>query len=98
MGDGGGSRGADAQDMTKLLGGLLRIASNRDGPGYTVPADNPYVGVAGVAPEIWAKGMRNPHPAERRLQARAGVSVGCCGRAQRPADLHKMHSRRDLSR
>jgi Glucose / Sorbosone dehydrogenase len=60
MGDGGGSRGADAQDMTKLLGGLLRITPNRDGPGYTVPADNPYVGVAGVAPEIWAKGMRNP--------------------------------------
>ena len=60
MGDGGGSRGADAQDMTKLLGGLLRITPNRDGPGYSVPDDNPYVGVAGVAPEIWAKGMRNP--------------------------------------
>ena len=60
MGDGGGSRGADAQDMTKLLGGLLRITPNRDGPGYTVPDDNPYVGVAGIAPEIWAKGMRNP--------------------------------------
>lgn len=60
MGDGGGSRGADAQDMTKLLGGLLRITPNRDGSGYTVPDDNPYVGVAGVAPEIWAKGMRNP--------------------------------------
>lgn len=60
MGDGGGSRGADAQDMTKLLGGLLRITPNRDGPGYTVPDDNPHVGQAGVAPEIWAKGMRNP--------------------------------------
>ncbi|MGH2476032.1 MAG: PQQ-dependent sugar dehydrogenase [Candidatus Limnocylindrales bacterium] len=60
MGDGGGSRGADAQDMTKLLGGILRITPNRGGPGYTVPADNPYVGVPGVAPEIWAKGMRNP--------------------------------------
>jgi len=46
--------------MTKLLGGLLRITPNRDGPGYTVPDDNPYVGVAGIAPEIWAKGMRNP--------------------------------------
>jgi len=60
MGDGGGSRGADAQDMTKLLGGLLRITPNRDGPGYTVPEDNPFVGQPGVAPEIWAKGMRNP--------------------------------------
>ena len=60
MGDGGGSKGADAQDMTKLLGGLLRITPNRDGPGYEVPADNPYVGQPGIAPEIWAKGMRNP--------------------------------------
>jgi hypothetical protein len=60
MGDGGGSRGADAQDMTKLLGGMLRITPNRDGPGYTVPGDNPFVGQAGIAPEIWAKGMRNP--------------------------------------
>ena len=31
MGDGGGSRGADAQDMTKLLGGLLRITPDRTG-------------------------------------------------------------------
>lgn len=60
MGDGGGSRGADAQDMTKLLGGMLRITPNRDGPGYTVPGDNPFAGQAGIAPEIWAKGMRNP--------------------------------------
>jgi glucose/arabinose dehydrogenase len=60
MGDGGGSSGADAQDMTKLLGGLLRITPDRNGPGYTVPDDNPYVGHEGIAPEIWAKGMRNP--------------------------------------
>ena len=59
-GDGGGSRGADAQNMTKLLGGIFRIAPNVDGAGYTVPADNPYVGQDGIAPEIWAKGMRNP--------------------------------------
>jgi hypothetical protein len=60
MGDGGGSRGADAQDMTSLHGGILRITPNRTGPGYTVPDDNPYVGQEGIAPEIWAKGMRNP--------------------------------------
>jgi hypothetical protein len=60
MGDGGGSSGADAQDMTKLLGGILRITPDRDGPGYTVPDDNPYVGQDGIAPEIWGKGMRNP--------------------------------------
>ena len=25
-----------------------------------MPEDNPYVGREGIAPEIWAKGMRNP--------------------------------------
>ena len=59
-GDGGGSGGADAQDLTKLLGGIFRIAPSVDGPGYTIPTDNPYVGRDGIAPEIWAKGMRNP--------------------------------------
>src|SRR5919107_1971102 len=44
MGDGGGSRGADAQDPSKLLGKLLRITPNRSGKGYTVPGDNPFVG------------------------------------------------------
>ena len=27
---------------------------------YTVPADNPFVGVAGARPEIWSYGVRNP--------------------------------------
>jgi Glucose / Sorbosone dehydrogenase len=41
-----------------LLRGLLRVTPDRAGPGYTVPADNPYVGQPGVAPVTWAKGMR----------------------------------------
>jgi len=60
LGDGGGSNGRDAQDMSKLLGSIIRITPNRDAPGYTVPPDNPFVGQPGVAPEIWAKGLRNP--------------------------------------
>jgi glucose/arabinose dehydrogenase len=28
---------------------------------YRVPADNPFVGVPGAAPEIWALGFRNPY-------------------------------------
>jgi glucose/arabinose dehydrogenase len=28
--------------------------------GYAVPKDNPYVGVKGARPEIWALGLRNP--------------------------------------
>ncbi|WP_162941936.1 PQQ-dependent sugar dehydrogenase [Desertimonas flava] len=59
-GDGGGSNGADAQDYSKLLGGIIRIVPNADGPGYTVPPDNPFVGQEGRAPEMWAKGLRNP--------------------------------------
>jgi glucose/arabinose dehydrogenase len=60
LGDGGGSNGRDAQDMSLLLGAILRVDPRRDGPGYDVPPDNPFVGQPGVAPEIWAKGLRNP--------------------------------------
>ena len=60
LGDGGGSRGRDAQDMAKLLGAILRIKPKLTEPGYDVPADNPFVGQANVAPEFWAKGLRNP--------------------------------------
>ena len=60
LGDGGGSRGRDAQDMAKLLGAILRIKPKLTEPGYDVPADNPFVGQPNVAPELWAKGLRNP--------------------------------------
>src|SRR3712207_7118473 len=30
------------------------------GRSYRVPADNPFAGVAGARPEIWAYGLRNP--------------------------------------
>jgi glucose/arabinose dehydrogenase len=44
-----------SRDLGDPRGKLLRI--NGDG---TIPADNPFVGVAGVLPEIWAWGLRNP--------------------------------------
>ena len=59
-GDGGASSGRDAQDMSLLLGGILRIDPRADGPGYDVPPDNPFVGEDRAAPELWAKGLRNP--------------------------------------
>jgi len=59
-GDGGGSRGRDAQDTAKLLGKILRIRPNLGAEGYEVPDDNPFVGREGYAPEIWALGLRNP--------------------------------------
>jgi glucose/arabinose dehydrogenase len=43
-----------AQKMDSLLGKIARV--NRDG---SVPADNPFVGQAGVRPEIWSLGHRN---------------------------------------
>jgi glucose/arabinose dehydrogenase len=44
-----------AQDPSNHHGAILRL--NDDG---SVPADNPFVGRAGFAPEIWSYGHRNP--------------------------------------
>jgi glucose/arabinose dehydrogenase len=59
-GDGGccGDPENDAQNMTVLLGKMLRI-DVRTQP-YAIPASNPFVGQQGVRPEIWASGLRNP--------------------------------------
>jgi glucose/arabinose dehydrogenase len=50
------------QDMRTLLAKVLRIDVDHPGPGktYSVPPDNPFVGLKGARPEIWAYGMRNP--------------------------------------
>jgi glucose/arabinose dehydrogenase len=47
-----------AQDLDKLQGKVIRIY-----PDGKVPNDNPFVGQAGVRPEIWAYGVRNPQGA-----------------------------------
>jgi glucose/arabinose dehydrogenase len=48
-----------AQRLDVLLGSILRI-DPRSGDPYAVPLDNPFVGIAGARPEIWAYGLRNP--------------------------------------
>lgn len=48
-----------AQKRDDLLGNILRI-DPRAGDPYAVPSDNPFVGVDGVRPEVWAYGLRNP--------------------------------------
>ncbi len=51
--------GSFAQSRDDLLGSILRI-DPRSGDPYAIPADNPFVGLDGVRPEIWAYGLRNP--------------------------------------
>jgi aldose sugar dehydrogenase len=55
-----------AQDLSGHLGKIIRI--NPDG---SVPRDNPFVGRAGVRPEIWSYGHRNPQGAA--LNPRTGA-------------------------
>ncbi len=61
LGDGGSSGDPDGngQDSGTLLGTILRLDVDSASP-YAVPADNPFVGVVGARPEIWAWGLRNP--------------------------------------
>lgn len=50
------------QDLSELLGGVLRIdVDHTDGTqAYSVPRDNPFVGMPNARPENWAYGLRNP--------------------------------------
>ena len=66
-GDGGSQRDPDGhgQRMDVLFGKIVRIdVTPREGyapgTGYVVPKDNPFAGVKGARPEIWALGLRNP--------------------------------------
>jgi uncharacterized repeat protein (TIGR03806 family) len=69
LGDGGvGAQSAASRNPASLLGKILRIdvdGVNPDNPAirYTIPSDNPFVDVAGAAPEVWAMGFRNPYRA-----------------------------------
>jgi len=61
LGDGGsaGDPQGNAQNLTTLLGKILRLDVS-GASGYTIPASNPFVGQAGARGEIWAYGLRNP--------------------------------------
>jgi glucose/arabinose dehydrogenase len=65
LGDGGGSGDTfhNGQNPNSLLGKILRIDVHSPadpGLNYHIPADNPFVGQAGVRGEIFALGLRNP--------------------------------------
>lgn len=61
LGDGGsaGDPQRNAMNLGSRLGKMLRIDVDGGQP-FVVPADNPFVGQAGILPEIWAYGLRNP--------------------------------------
>lgn len=62
LGDGGSANDPqnNGQNPRSLLGKMLRINVEPNLARYEVPADNPFVGNANYAPEIWALGLRNP--------------------------------------
>lgn len=65
IGTGDGGSADDPQrvslNVSSLLGKMLRIDPRQSGSDpYLVPADNPFVGVAGARAEIWGVGLRNP--------------------------------------
>lgn len=61
LGDGGGASGfsCSSQDPTSLKGKVLRIDVDHGLP-YTIPPDNPFVGLPAFRDEIWCYGFRNP--------------------------------------
>jgi glucose/arabinose dehydrogenase len=63
-GDGGGGGDmhgslGNAQNLSSPLGKILRI-NPRAASGFTIPADNPFVGRSGARGEIYSYGLRNP--------------------------------------
>ena len=62
LGLGDSERPRDAQVLNNLRGKIIRIdvrEASEEAP-YRIPPDNPFLGVEGARPEIWAYGVRNP--------------------------------------
>jgi len=74
----------NAQDGTTFLGKILRIDVDKPGEGgnnYAIPPDNPFVGTAGFAPEIYATGFRNPAYASFDSGGNHTLTTGVAGQA-----------------
>src|SRR5262249_8920570 len=87
-GDGGGANDQfhNSQDLTKLLGKILRIDVNGDdfpadpARNYALPPASPFVGKAGND-ESWAYGLRNP--LRISFDTNGAPYIGDVGQAQR---------------
>ena len=64
LGDGGGANdpNENGQSLASPMSSIIRIdpLNSMGQSRYAIPSDNPFVGQAGVAPEIWAYGLRHP--------------------------------------
>lgn len=64
FGDGGGANDPDenGQSLSTPMSSIIRIDPLNFGHNgnYAIPKDNPFVGNADAAPEIWAYGLRHP--------------------------------------
>ena len=62
LGDGGSANDPllAGQDLSTLLGKVLRLDVDSTADAYTIPADNPFIDTPETRPEIWAYGLRNP--------------------------------------
>ena len=62
FGDGGGGGDPDenAQNLSRILGKIIRVDPRPDG-GYSIPASNPFRNRSGARPEVYAYGVRNPY-------------------------------------
>lgn len=87
VGDGGGANDTasghtpgigNAQDLTKLLGKVLRIDVDSGDP-YSIPATNPFADRNNARAEIWALGLRNPWRASFDLNVSGRFFVGDAG-------------------
>lgn len=74
----------NAQDLTKILGKVIRIDVDHTSPGkaYAIPADNPFLSNSSILPEIYAYGLRNPAfssfdsgPGHHMVMAMAGQNL-----------------------
>jgi hypothetical protein len=52
---GDNAKGSNSQNLSNLLGKILRI-----NPNGSIPTDNPFIQSTAARPEIWALGLRNP--------------------------------------